>query len=130
VNKVEHITFTALTHRLDIGRVYLASPYTHPSAIERCKRWMKVMTMTAHLTKAGVLVFSPIVHGHPLINVVELPRTTEFWARIYDTFLLHWAQVLVVHKIDGWKHSEGVKNEMRVAEEIGLSIYLLEDVSL
>lgn len=113
-----------------LGRIYLASPYTHKETIIRTQRWRKVSRMTAHMTRAGIIVFSPILHGHPLHDIVTLPRTTDFWARIDGSFLEHWAELLVVYQIDGWKESVGIRHEMEHAVRLQIPTIMLKEATL
>jgi Domain of unknown function (DUF1937). len=46
--------------------IYLASPYSHPDPLVREARFDAACRAMADLVHAGQIVFSPIVHGHPL----------------------------------------------------------------
>jgi hypothetical protein len=48
--------------------IYLASSYSYPEAAVRGRRYHAACAATADLIRAGQIVFSPIVHGHPLVG--------------------------------------------------------------
>ena len=48
--------------------IYLASPYSDPDPIVREKRFAAACLAAASLIGSGEAVFSPIVHGHPLVH--------------------------------------------------------------
>ena len=105
-------------------RIYLASPYTSPDEDVRISRYGAACLVTAQLSKEGLLVFSPIVHGHPLASY-GLPVGFDFWQRHCLSFLKSWATELCVLTIPGWENSRGVKAEIQFAQERDMPIFLL-----
>ena len=89
------------------------------------KRFSAVLDYTAECMKAGEIVYSPIVHNHPVAQRVELPVNWEFWKRIDFTFL-KLAGELRVLCIDGWERSTGVHDEMAYAKELGIPIRMID----
>ncbi len=61
--------------------VYLASPYTSSDIAVCEERYQAACRATAALIRAGQVVFSPIVHSHPLV-AFGLPTTWAAWERI------------------------------------------------
>ena len=59
--------------------IYLASPYSHPDPAVRKERFHAACQARAELIRAGWIVFSPIVHSHPLVEH-GVPTTWDFWA--------------------------------------------------
>jgi hypothetical protein len=103
--------------------IYLASPYSDPDPAVREKRYLAACEATAGLLVAGLHVFSPIVHSHPL-TAFGLPQGWEFWERI-DRAHLDRCEQLVVLTIPGWDTSIGVKDEIRIAKEFGIPVSYL-----
>ena len=48
--------------------IYLCSPYAHPDPAVREQRFDAACVTTAKLLLGGDLVYSPVVHGHPLVR--------------------------------------------------------------
>lgn len=85
--------------------------------------------MTAALVHAGHVVFSPIVHSHPLAEH-GLPNTWAFW-RKQDEVYLERCDMLVVLMLDGWQESIGVRGEIEIAKELGKpTVYLEPDLTV
>lgn len=103
--------------------IYLASPYTHPDSSVREARFDAACLATAELVRAGHMVFSPIVHGHPLVRF-DLPIEWEYWERI-DREHLRRCDEVVVLMLDGWRESRGVQAEIDLAIEMDLPIRYL-----
>ena len=79
--------------------------------------------MTGRLMCAGHVVFSPVAHSHPVAqSVKEMPKDHEFWMRQDLSFLRDWAEELWVLTLPGWETSRGVREEIAVAEEQGLTV--------
>lgn len=97
--------------------IYLASPYSHPEAVVREQRFRDVCRTAAQLLASGVTVFSPIIHGHPLIDH-GLLTDWPFWER-FDRDHMARCDEVVVLMLDGWRESVGVAAEVRIAEELG-----------
>lgn len=97
--------------------IYLASPYSHPEVGVREQRFRDACRAAAMLLASGLTVFSPIVHGHPLVWH-GLPTDWPFWERI-DRDHLERCDEVVVLMLDGWRESVGVAAEIRIARELG-----------
>lgn len=97
--------------------IYLASPYSHPDARVREERFRQACVATAELLRLGHVVFSPIVHSHPLCEF-GLPGDWSWWERV-DGEMLRRCDRVVVLMIDGWIDSLGVAAEIAMAHELG-----------
>ena len=97
--------------------IYLAGPYSHPDALVREARFDAACRATADLVHAGRVVFSPIVHGHPLVRF-GLPTDWSFW-QWFNTEHLRRCDEMLVLQIDGWQESEGVRAEIELARAMG-----------
>jgi hypothetical protein len=100
--------------------IYLASPYTHPDFEVREWRFQEACRATAALLRAGLVVFSPIAHSHPIAKY-GMPTNWGFWSRV-DREYLSRSDVLAVLTLPGWRASVGVRAEIQIARELGLPI--------
>ena len=98
-------------------KVYLISPYSHEDECVRVGRYDEAVSATARLIKKGYIVFSPIVHCHPLSLRYNLPGDHKFWEAYNQTFI-EWAEVGIVLDISGWQASLGVAAEIRSFNEL------------
>jgi Domain of unknown function (DUF1937) len=100
--------------------IYLASPYTQSDAAVRESRFHAACSATASLMRAGLHVYSPIVHSNPLVHYGR-PVAWEFWQE-HDCEHLRRSESLVVLTIDGWNTSRGVRAEIDLAIELDMPI--------
>ncbi|HZZ80637.1 MAG TPA: DUF1937 family protein [Gemmataceae bacterium] len=104
--------------------IYLASPYSHPDPAIRQQRFRAACVVAAALLRAGHTAFSPIVHGHPLIEH-GLPTDWQFWE--------HWGREMLVRcdgvavlQLDGWIDSVGVQAEIALARSLAKPLEFVE----
>lgn len=100
--------------------IYLASPFTHPDADVRERRFQEACRAAAALMRAGLTVFSPIAHSVPIARF-GLPTNWEFWSQV-DRDYLSRCDLLAVLTLPGWRESVGVTAEIEFAREFGLPI--------
>lgn len=98
--------------------IYVASPYSHPSAAIRVYRYREVEKYTVDLLRARSWCFSPIVHCHKMANRHSLPFTADYWQE-YNFHMLERADALHVLKLPGWEDSRGVQAEIRQWAALG-----------
>jgi nucleoside 2-deoxyribosyltransferase len=101
--------------------IYLAGPYSHPDHHVRCKRYRALTKFAARLMKAGLNVYSPITHSHPMTEFVDLPTDWEFWQRV-DREYIEKCDLMLVLCLDGWTESVGVTAECHIAKSLGLPV--------
>ena len=101
--------------------IYLASPYSDPDAAVREQRFQAACAATARLLRDGHQVYSPVVHGHPLVQH-GLSADWSFWER-HDRLHLERCDEVVVLMLDGWDESEGVQAEIKIAGELGRVVW-------
>ena len=102
--------------------IYLAVPYSHPSASIRQERFEKVNEVAARIMESGDAVFSPISHSHPIeMHMNGKKLTWEFW-QVQDLPILHACQELWVLTLDGWTESVGVTGEIEHAQQLGIPV--------
>ena len=108
---------------------YLATPYTrYPRGVWHA--FIDASRLAARLLAAGVKVYSPISHTHPLAIFGGLdPLDLKIWLP-FDEAMMTAAHVLIVGKLDGWDASKGVAHEIEFFERHGKPIFDLDPVSL
>ena len=106
-------------------KIYLATPYSHAKPTVRSARFRKINEVAARLMAAGLHVYSPISHTHPIAEAGDLPLGWDFWEQ-YDRHFIEWCDQLYVYCADGWKESKGVTAEIQIAEELGKPVVFME----
>jgi hypothetical protein len=104
--------------------IYLISPYSDPDPAVREQRFQVACAVTARLLLDGHDVYSPVVHGHPLVRY-GLSADWSFWER-YDREHLERCDEVVVLTLDGWRDSIGVQAELRHAAVLGKPVRYVE----
>ncbi len=103
--------------------VYLASPYTHPDKQVQADRFLTVVKACGWLMVNATqvqMIYSPIVHTHPIADACTLPGHWQFWETC-DKALLSRCNEIWVFCIPGWTKSTGVKAERKIASDYGLA---------
>ena len=93
--------------------IYLACPYSNNPQ----KRFEEVSEETVRLLKEGYIIFSPIVHCHPLAVEFNLRGDFDFW-ETYDRSMIDHCDIVCVLKLEGWEKSVGTQAEIKIAEEM------------
>lgn len=104
---------------------YLAVPYSHASADIREARYHAVTVVAGELMKAGKIIYSPITHGHPIADAVDMPTNWQFWQKHCMAILQECSELLVL-KLAGWDSSVGVAAEMDEARRLRIPVGMLE----
>ncbi len=90
---------------------YLATPYTL-FPLGREEAFQMACRVTAHLMRAGVPVFSPVAHSHPVAEYGDIdPTDHEIWMRV-DRPMMEAASGLIVFEAAGWRQSRGTQAEI------------------
>lgn len=108
---------------------YLATPYSkYPHGIERA--FADAAALAARLMLAGVKVYSPIAHTHPLAVHGGLdPLDHAIWLS-FDEAMMAAAGVLIVAHLDGWAESMGIAHEIAFFERAGKPVFDLDPANL
>ncbi len=106
--------------------IYLASPYSHESPAVEEERFHAVCARAAEMMRAGVHVFSPIAHAHP-ISHYGLPGDWSYW-EAYDRAMLTRCDALTVLRLPGWERSTGVQAEIQIARELGIPVDFVDPI--
>lgn len=103
---------------------YLASPYTHPSALVREQRYRDLQHFAGQLMTMGYYVYAPILNTHPVAFQYSLPMEFEWWEGFNRAFIERSAGIIVAD-MDGWRESRGVAHEIALGRELGLGVWLM-----
>lgn len=123
------ITKSIIGAAFPAGIAYLATPYSKfkpdPAAAFRaaCK-------IAAHLVCAGIKVYSPIAHTHPIAVHGALDLLDHAIWLPFDEAMMEASSVLIVAHLEGWNESIGIAHEVKFFEERGRPIYDLDPRSL
>lgn len=90
---------------------YLATPYSkYPAGIDVA--FVDAAKLAARLLKAGLKVYSPIAHTHPLAIHGKIdPLDHAIWLP-FDEAMMRACDGLLVAHMDGWQQSKGVLHEI------------------
>ena len=90
---------------------YIASPYSKfPDGIEAA--FQAVCREVGLLIRAGVPVFSPIAHTHPVAMACDIdPFDHSIWLPS-DAPMMEAAHGIIVCKLERWEKSYGVTHEL------------------
>jgi len=115
--------------RLDRGFWYLATPYSkYPDGIEAA--FVAAAKAAARLIAAGVPVYSPIAHTHPIaIHGGMDPLDHKIWLPA-DMPMMTAAHGLLVAKLLTWDKSYGIAIEIGEFARSGKPIEYLESADL
>jgi len=104
---------------------YLASPYSHPDPLVMERRFEQVMEVAAKLIHSGRIIYSPILHFHPIAVSHNLPKDFTFWQIINKEILSRCDRLLVLRLVD-FERSEGVRGEINHARLLGIPTSFVE----
>lgn len=107
------------------GLAYLATPYTkYPRGLHAA--FVDAAATAAKLLRAGVKIYSPMCHGHPLAMYGGLdPLDLAIWLPLDDA-MLAVCDVLIVAHMEGWQESQGIAHEIKFFEQARKPIYDLK----
>lgn len=109
---------------------YLASPYTRFKGGDIEAAFIEASKIAARLLLAGIKVYSPIVHCHPLSVYGNIdPLDHKIWLPFNEAMLIA-CDVLVIAHMDGWQESYGVSEEIKFFEESRKPIFDLHPATL
>lgn len=109
--------------------IYIASPYNHIELSVRIARANEAASFCAQMMNQDFIVYSPIVHNHPVAMVGDLGRDWDYWKR-FDTVMLEKSIGLIILKIPGFAQSKGVAAELMIASELNLPVYRAELINM
>jgi len=104
------------------SKIYLISPYHDDNLGVMELRYQHAITAAGELINKGYIVFSPIVHCHPIAKEFDLPKDRSFWEE-YDDSFIEWADLGYVLHITGWSTSKGVAADIKVFEALNKAVF-------
>lgn len=98
---------------------YLATPYSkYPDGIDAA--FIAACEQTALLIRAGIPVFCPIAHTHPVaINGNIDPYDHEIWIPADKPLMMGARKGLIFCKLPSWEISHGMNVERDFFEKVG-----------
>jgi hypothetical protein len=101
--------------------IFLSSPYSHKNVEVIVDRVEKTSQFVAERFAAGEEIFSPVVYAHNILKHADLPSDWTFW-KTFCTHMIMKCRSIMVLQLEGWEESEGVKEEIDLANKFGLPI--------
>jgi hypothetical protein len=103
---------------------YVASPYSrYPGGIEAA--FADIAGYTARMVEAGLAVFSPIAHSHPVAIQGGLdPLDHSVWMPL-DEPMMRAAHGIIVVQMAGWRESYGVGVEINAFRAAGKPVLFM-----
>jgi hypothetical protein len=97
---------------------YLATSYSkHPDGLHDA--WVMACRAAGLLMNAGVPVFCPIAHTHPIARHCAMdPLDHSIWLPV-DQPLIDAAHGIIVLRDGGWEESYGIAHERKCFKEAG-----------
>ena len=111
--------------------IYLASPYSHHSKIQRDINYLQVLKVCHIFNEMGIPIYSPIVYGHQFAVNCGAPMNYSYWDKL-DKVMMDKCTELWVLQIDGWKESTGIGHEVAEfdSKEKKIGFINLDEVNL
>lgn len=105
--------------------IYLATPYSHPKAQIRSKRFSLALDASAKLmARNGDMVYSPIVQCHLIAIRHSLPTDSVFW-QARDQLMITLCDTFACLISEGWRESIGIKAELEYARALGRPVWMV-----
>lgn len=90
---------------------YLATPFTlYPAG--HAEAWLLACREAGRYIKAGIPVFSPIVHSYPIALICNIPADDQQLWLSADLPFMHAACGLIICTAEGWRESKGIAVEV------------------
>jgi nucleoside 2-deoxyribosyltransferase len=110
--RVEGFGMSAATILTGDPLCYLATPYSRYKDGNLPLAFQDASKLAALLMQAGVKVYSPIAHTHPLAVYGNIdPLDHAIWLP-FDEAMMKACQALLVAHMDGWEESKGIAYEI------------------
>ena len=108
---------------------YLATPYSkYPDGLERA--FVMASKLAGLLIHAGVKIYSPIAHCHPVaIHGGLNPLDHDLWMRL-DKAMMEACGALIVAHMPGWRESKGIAIEIDFFEGACRPIFDLDPLNM
>lgn len=109
---------------------YLATPYTKYKDGDIDAAFRDAAKLAAQLLRAGIKVYSPIAHTHPIAIHGKIdPLDHKIWLP-FDEAMMDACDVLIVAEMEGWRESKGIAHEVAVFKLAAKPIFHLDPLTL
>lgn len=109
---------------------YLATPYSKYENGNLELAFRDAARLAAQIMIAGIKVYSPIAHTHPLAVYGDIdPLDHDIWLP-FDEAMMTASDVLIVARMKGWDQSKGIAHEIQFFERAGKPIFDLDPITL
>lgn len=107
--------------------IIITGPYSSKDLAVKKMRVDAIADACVNLMIKGIISVSPLIFGLALIEKSKLvmPDSYEFWQEFCRQYVMISDTVYVLN-LDGWKESNGVADEIRIAKENNIPIYLVD----
>ena len=104
--------------------IYIASPYSALTPLEREERFLRVTAYAAKLMLERKCVYSPIAHWHTIDRLApeKIPYDQYIEA---DLFMLSVCSEVHVYCLPEWAQSVGVQLEITEAERLNIPVFYI-----
>lgn len=104
---------------------YLATSYSkHPAGLDAAFRM--AVHATGLLMRAGVPVYCPIAHSHPVATICEMdPKDHSIWLPV-DQPLIDAAHGIIVLRDGNWEESFGIAHELECFRAAGKPVVFMD----
>lgn len=109
----------------------ISGPYSSVDETVKKQRVKAIADACLLVTQSGNIPVSPLLFGLTLIEKSgqNLPDSYEFWDNFCRQYVLASEKILVLD-LEGWETSNGVKDEIKVAKENNIPVYLVNPHNL
>jgi len=104
---------------------YLASPYSDEDPLIREKRYLDAFEALLALEDKSIVVYSPIIHFHPLAKLYKKSGDASDWAW-HNIPMIQASSGLIILMLPHWGTSVGVSQEIKWAKEFEKPIQTLD----
>lgn len=102
--------------------VFVSGPYSSSNEQIKDIRFTISSIVCGVIMNKGGFPLSPVVHGVPIVRVMNVPDDFEYW-KDYCIALVSKSDIVIVLMIEGWEESSGVIGEIEAAHELGKPVY-------
>ena len=109
--------------------LYVATPYSkYPGGLDEA--FKDAASITGRLIKAGLNVYSPIVHSHPCALYGKIdPHNHDIWLP-YNATMMDKSEALLVIKMFTWESSVGIAHEIEWFNNARKPVHYLDPIVL
>jgi len=105
--------------------IYLGQPYSDPSLEIMHSRFEAGIAFVSLNARKQQVIYSPIVHFHPIACLHDLPRDIDFWWSISKDMIERCDEFWVL-TLEGWENSIGILRETELAAELGKPVKIID----